>query len=270
MTHEADAALAAPGVAWVTGAAQGIGRAIAVELASRGFEVWLTDLDGDGLAESAKEVTAAGDCVACGCDVTSPEDVERVAARILAESGRLDVVVNNAGVTHVDDLLDVSFDTWRRVMAVNADGTFLVGQAAARRMVAQPLNPVLRRRGLIVNVGSEGAERGRPPHAAYGASKAVVKHLTMTQALALRERDVASVLLYPGEVLDGMLGRMYDLTGRARDRPLDEVVAEAAAALPNGFQPAADIGRMVGFLAESPGMAFSGQVLWCDAGLRRI
>src|SRR6516165_3687776 len=149
-------------VALVTGAGGAIGRATAAELAAAGFDVCVTDLNRSDLAPAQAAVEAAGGaCRTYVCDVTDAE--------VVAEAGCVDVLVNGAGIVHVDDLLDLTFETWRRVMSVNADGTFMMGQATTRAMVRQPPNALLGRRGLIVNISSAAAEVGRPTRAAYAA-----------------------------------------------------------------------------------------------------
>jgi len=180
----------------------------------------------------------------------------------------VDVLVNSAGIVHVDDLLDLTFETWRRVMSVNADGTFLMGQATARAMAGQPPSALLGRRGMIVNISSAAAEVGRPTRAAYAASKAVVKHLTMTQALALRDHEIAACVVYPGEVIEGMLRSIFADIAHATGRSVEEVIDEARRDQPTRqFQRASQVGQRVAFLASSPGMRFTGTVLWCDSHL---
>ncbi|HYB89280.1 MAG TPA: SDR family NAD(P)-dependent oxidoreductase [Streptosporangiaceae bacterium] len=110
-------------VALVTGAGGAIGRATAVELAATGFDVCVVDLDRSDLAPTQAAVeSAGGGCRPYVCDVTNPDLVGATVASIFAEAGRVDVLVNGAGIVHVDDLLDLTFETWRRVMSVNADG----------------------------------------------------------------------------------------------------------------------------------------------------
>ena len=177
-------------VALVTGAGGAIGRASAVGLAASGFDVCVADLNRSDLAPVQAAVeSAGGNCRPYVCDVTNPGLADATVAQVFAEAGRVDVLVNSAGIVHVGDLLDLTFETWRRVMSVNADGTFLMGQATARAMVRQPPSALLGRRGMIINIASAAAEVGRPTRAAYAASKAVVKHLTMTQALALKDHS---------------------------------------------------------------------------------
>jgi len=254
-------------VALVTGAGGAIGRATAAELAASGFDVCVTDLDSSDLAPAQAAVEAAGgNCRPYACDVTDPGLVETTVAEVFADAGRVDVLVNSAGIVHVDDLLDLTYETWRRVMSVNADGTFLMGQATARAMVRQPPSALLGRRGLIVNICSAAAEVGRPTRAAYAASKAVVKHLTMTQALALKDHAIAACVVYPGEVIEGMLRSIFADIAGATGRAVEEVVDEAKRDQPTGqFQSASQVGQRVAFLASSAGMRFTGTVLWCDS-----
>jgi len=254
-------------VAVVTGASGAIGQAISSGLAESGFEVCAVDIDQASLERAGAAIAAAGGtCRPYVCDVTDPDAVEATVVRIFADSGRVDVLVNNAGVVHVDNLLDLSFDTWRRVMSVNADGTFLMSQATARGMVRTPVIDALQRRGMIINISSAAAEVGRPTRAAYAASKAVIKHLTMTQALALKDEAIAACVVYPGEVIEGMLHSIFvDIAG-ASGRALGDVIGEAESEQPTGaFQSAAEVGRRVAFLANFPGMRHTGTVLWCDS-----
>jgi 2-hydroxycyclohexanecarboxyl-CoA dehydrogenase len=256
-------------VALVTGAGGAIGGATAVELAAAGFDVCVMDLDLAALAPVQAAVeSAGGHCQPYECDVTNPDLVEASVAEVFADAGRVDVLVNSAGIVHVDNLLDLTFQTWRRVMSVNADGTFLMGQAAARSMVRQPPSALLGRRGMIINISSAAAEVGRPTRAAYAASKAVVKHLTMTQALALASRAIAACCVYPGEVIEGMLRSIFTDVAEATGRSLEGVIDEAKRDQPTRqFQSARQVGQRVAFLATSTGMRFSGTVLWCDSHL---
>jgi NAD(P)-dependent dehydrogenase (short-subunit alcohol dehydrogenase family) len=254
-------------VALVTGAAGAIGGATAVELAATGFDVCVMDLDRSDLAPIQAAVeSAGGNCRPYVCDVTNPDLVDATVAEIFADAGRVDVLVNSAGIVHVDDLLDLTFETWRRVMSVNADGAFLMGQSTARAMVKQPPSALFGRRGMIVNISSAAAEVGRPTRAAYAASKAVVKQLTMTQALALKDHAIAACVVYPGEVIEGMLCSIFVDIARAAGHSVEEVIGEAKRDQPTGqFQSASQVGQRVAFLANSAGMRFTGTVLWCDS-----
>lgn len=267
--NESSAAKAPRPIALVTGAGGAIGGATAFELAATGFDVCVMDLDRSVLASAQAAVESAGrHCQLYECDVTNPDLVDTTVAEVFADAGRVDVLVNSAGIVHVDDLLDLTFQTWRRVMSVNADGTFLMGQATARAMVRQPPSALLGRRGMIINISSAAAEVGRPTRAAYAASKAVVKHLTMTQALALADHAIAACVVYPGEVIEGMLRSIFTDIAEATGRSVEEVIDEAKRDQPTGqFQSASQVGQRVAFLANSTGMRFTGTVLWCDSHL---
>jgi NAD(P)-dependent dehydrogenase (short-subunit alcohol dehydrogenase family) len=265
-TKTSDAQIPRP-IALVTGAGGAIGGATAAELAAAGFDVCIMDLDRTDLAPTQAAVeSAGGTCRQYVCDVTNPDLVGASVAQVFADAGRVDVLVNSAGIVHVDNLLDLTFETWRRVMSVNADGTFLMGQATARAMVKQPPSTLLGRRGMIVNISSAAAEVGRPIRAAYAASKAVVKHFTMTQALALRDHAIAACVVYPGEVIEGMLHGIFADIAEATGRSIEEVIDEARLDQPTRqFQSASQVGQRVAFLANSTGMRFTGTVLWCDS-----
>jgi NAD(P)-dependent dehydrogenase (short-subunit alcohol dehydrogenase family) len=255
-----------PRCAVVTGAAGAIGRGICLELASAGFAIAAVDLEAPSLASLDPGAVLGRDWRTYACDVTEPRSVEAAIAQIHGDAGRIDVLVNCAGVVHVDPFLELPFETWRHVMSVNADGTFLVGQAVARHMINQDVDVVLDRRGMIVNIASAAADVGRPTRAAYAASKAVVRHLTWTEALALGPHQVAACVVFPGEVIEGMLYGIYEEIARASSRDVSEVIAEAERDQPTGrFQTAREVGQRVSYCATSQGMSLNGATLWCDA-----
>jgi NAD(P)-dependent dehydrogenase (short-subunit alcohol dehydrogenase family) len=172
-------------VALVTGAGSGIGRATAVVLAREGAVVYCADLD-----QAAAELTAvailAGDGRAQSCllDVTSEPAWCAAVDRVLGEQGRLDIVVNCAGISFVCPIEDMSLEDWRRVLAVNLEGVFLGTKHAVRAMRRQPSG------GSIVNVSSVSGVKAQPAASAYCTSKAGVIMLTKTVALeCLRNKD---------------------------------------------------------------------------------
>ncbi len=254
-------------VVWVSGGAQGIGKSIAGDLLRSGHRIWITDIDAERAREAADDLgvrDAASERIsAFGCDVTRESDVIDAAARIAEESGRLDVLINAAGLIQVDDILEMPYDTWKRVMTVNVDGTVLTNRAAAGRMRAQPVDEATGRRGLIVNIGSAAAEGPRPRLSAYGASKAAVKHWSASLAEALRPDAVAVAVLYPGMVVDGMYRTILEREAAMDGRSYDELSAERAASVPSGrYQRPDELGAFVEHLLVTPGMAASGRVVW--------
>jgi len=160
-------------LALVTGASQGIGLAIARGLAGAGARVVLNGRDATRLAAGAETIGAAAH-VPDGLglfDVTDPQAVAAGVARIEAECGPIEILVNNAGIQHRAPLADFPVEAWREVMRSNLDSVFFVGQAAARGMIA-------RGHGKIINIASLMSEVGRATIAPYTASKGAVKMLT--------------------------------------------------------------------------------------------
>lgn len=192
-------------VAIVTGGAGGIGTGLCRQLAAAGATVVVADLDGAGAERVSREIQAhGGTAEPFALDVTDPRAVSEAVEAVVRRHGRLDQLWNNAGIVQVGSLLDVTPEEWRRVFAVNVEGALYGTQAALRQMLQQPLDPVFERRGLIVNVSSGAADRGRPMLPAYGASKAAMTHLMKTTAAAFGEQGICAVALYPSSIYEGM------------------------------------------------------------------
>ncbi|MBI4013770.1 MAG: SDR family oxidoreductase [Candidatus Rokubacteria bacterium] len=182
-------------VAIVTGSARGIGRAIAVAFAEAGADLALADTRAAELEAVAAEVRALGrHALAQPADVTREDEVERLVARTLAEYGRVDVLVNNAGTIVLPGaILETTVEAWDTMMATNARSVFLCARAVLPGMLA-------RRRGTIVNVGSTAGLRPLPGRAAYCASKHAVTGFTTALALDLRPHGIAVNAICPGAV----------------------------------------------------------------------
>jgi NAD(P)-dependent dehydrogenase (short-subunit alcohol dehydrogenase family) len=234
----------------VTGAAGGIGSEIVRAYLSTGASVVAADIQVDALADRLGDLSIAdaGRLDPQPVDVTDPDSVHQLAAHTASKHGRVDLVVNNAGIVHVDPLLDLPFQTWQKVFAVNVHGAFLLTQAAARKMVHQEPHAHLGRRGMFINVSSGAAGAGRPMLAAYGASKAALNHLTRSSAAALGDQLVASCALYPGNVKEGMWSYLGGLIADAEGRTADDVEAERV------FQPAGETAAAALLAASSVGM----------------
>jgi NAD(P)-dependent dehydrogenase (short-subunit alcohol dehydrogenase family) len=176
----------------VTGAASGIGRALAGALAARGTAVVLCDVDGAGVAAAARALGARAWAMAA--DVTKPEEVERVVGEGRRLAGPITGLVNCAGVYPNTPFLELPVAEWDAVLAVNLRAPFLMTQAVARRMIADGGG------GSIVNVSSTASRLARPGIAHYGASKAALNQLTAVTAVELAPHGIRVNAVLPGVV----------------------------------------------------------------------
>ena len=248
-------------VALITGAARGIGRAIAEELARCGADLVVVDIRRELLDETAAALRErAGRVVALEVDVTRRQEVDEMVERAVGELGRIDVCVNNAGIIKVQGFFEVEEADWDRIMDVNAKGVFLCGQAVARQMVRQGS-------GRIINVASVAARIGLPDMAAYAASKAAVVSLTRSMSLALAPQGVTVNALAPG-IVDTDMWTLIDAQ-RAEQRGVarGEPIRERIAAIPLGraAQPH-DVATVAAFLASDAAGYVTGQTINVDGG----
>ncbi len=165
-------------VAVVTGAARGIGAATAAWFLGQGYRVALLDIAHDELSQTAKQFAAVGPVLALDCDVSSEQSVATAFSTIESTWGRIDALVNNAGVAVFKPILDTTYKEWRYVLDANLDGIFLCSQAGGQIMKRQGS-------GSIVNIASISGLRASTLRVAYGTSKAAVVHLTKQYAVEL-------------------------------------------------------------------------------------
>jgi len=255
-------------VAVITGAAGAIGSEIARTFTAGGIRVVLGDVRDAELDRLAAELGGPPAAVACPADVSRPDDVRSLVAMAPELYGRLDALVNVAGITHVDDILEVSLDTWHRVLAVNLEGPLVAAQYAARLMSSQDIDPGTHRRGIIVNISSQAAEFPIPTSVAYGVSKAALNYLSRTIATALEQRAIATTIIYPGMVYDGMWKWVNRQRSHMWGHDFEEVVRRDLAETPTGsFQDPGDLARMVLYAVTTPGMLTNGRIIWSEAHL---
>jgi len=183
-------------VAIVTGAATGIGRAIATRLASEGASVIIDYVGAADVAEGAAAAinAAGGTCRAVQADVSHPEQVGTLFSSAVKAFGKVDIVVNNAGIEKKAAFVDYPVDELQKILAVNLVGPFLVSQAAARQMIAQGHG------GRIINISSVHEDLPMPTNAAYCASKGGLRMLTRTIAVELAKDRITVNNIGPGAV----------------------------------------------------------------------
>jgi len=238
-------------LAVVTGAARGIGQSIALRLAEEGADLALCDVQADWVAETKQKVEALGRrAEAYAVDVSKGDQVQAGVDAIVKDFGKIDIVVNNAGITRDGLLIRMSEEDWDLVMNINLKGTFLMTKAAAKYMMKQ-------RSGTFVNIASVIGLMGNPGQANYGASKAAVSNLTKTTAKELAARGIRANAIAPGFIKTKMT-----------DALSDDVRNQMLAAIPmKDFGTPEDVANVVLFLASDLSRYVTGQTLSVCGGM---
>jgi acetoacetyl-CoA reductase/3-oxoacyl-[acyl-carrier protein] reductase len=221
-------------VALVTGAARGIGRAIALEMARRGASVAINFRSDAGAAESvAEEVRRLGvQCMLIQGDVSKSDDAKRIVAAVLQKWQRIDILVNNAGITKDRSLLKMTDEDWEQVIATNLNGTFNTTSAALPAMINQ-------RFGRIINIGAVAGQSGASGQANYAASKGGITDFTKTIALESAKYNITANTIAPG----------YTATELMQEIP-EKVATQIKARIPLGrFATPKEVAKAAGFLA---------------------
>ncbi len=235
----------------VSGAARGIGRVIAEELARNGANVALCDLKTEWLAETAAAVQALGVKVhSLAVNVSSGDDVNRAVDETVEVFGGLDILVNNAGITKDGLLVRMSEEDWDAVLDVNLKGTFLFTRAAARPMMKA-------RQGVIVNIASIIGLIGNAGQCNYAASKAGVIALTKSSARELAGRNIRVNAIAPGFIESKMTDVLSD---DVKQKMLDQIPMRR-------FGVPADVAKAVLFLSTEASAYLTGQVLSVNGGM---
>lgn len=235
----------------VTGAARGIGKAIAKKLASHGLNVVVSDILIDEAQEVARELEAMGvKALAVKTDVSNKEDVENLIKTTVQELGSVDFLVNNAGITRDNLTIRMSEKEWDMVIDINLKGTFLCSQAAAKEMMRK-------RFGRIVNIASVSGILGTAGQANYASSKAGVMAMTKSFARELGKRNVTVNAIAPGFI-------MTEMTETLSEKVKEEYIANiplARAGTPD------DVADVVSFLISPSSSYITGTVINVSGGL---
>lgn len=232
----------------VTGAARGIGLATTKLFLEEGRRVAMIDRDVPALMEAAAGLENVLPVV---CDVSQPDQVTAMVAEVEAQFGRIDALVNNAGVADFGPIDETDFERWRRVMETNLDGVFLCSQACA---------PALKEaKGSIVNIASISGLRASTLRVAYGTSKAGVMHLTQQQAAEWGEWGVRANCICPGPVATKLAMAVHT----------QDIIDAYHDAIPlNRYGSEEEIGNVIVFLCSEKASYVTGQVIAVDGGFQ--
>ena len=250
MTTSSHPATSTLPVAVITGGARGIGLAIGQWFLANGHRVALLDIDLETLTATDARLGNKDGVLAIHCDVSDPAQVHAAIARVDTAFGRIDALVNNAGIAVFKPIGDTTFEEWRRVLAVNLDGAFLCSQACV---------PVMKRTGggAIVNIASISGLRASTLRVAYGTSKAAIIQLTKQQAVELGTVGIRANVIAPGPVDTDMAKLVHSVAIRSDYHDV----------IPLGrYGTTEEIAATAGFLCSPAASYINGQVLAVDGG----
>ena len=237
-------------VAVVTGAARGIGLAISKKFLEEGYRIAILDIDQKTLSQTMKHDFDTNNVLGLECDVSEPDQVDQSVNRVVEEFGRIDVLVNNAGIAEFKPMLETTYEEWSRILAVNLNGPFICTQACAPIMLKNE-------GGSIVNIASISGLRASTLRIAYGTSKAALMHLTKQQAAELGNKGVRVNAIAPGPVDTAMAKKVH--TADIRSDYHDVIPL-------NRYGLEEEIADAVWFLCSDSASYINGQIIAADGG----
>jgi meso-butanediol dehydrogenase/(S,S)-butanediol dehydrogenase/diacetyl reductase len=246
-------------VAVITGAGQGIGRAVAHRLASDGYAVAIIDINAETLEVVKKEIESeGGQALALQADLTKMEDVQNVIGRAAAW-GELSILVNNAGRVIISPFLEISENEWDSIMTLNLKTVFFAIQSAAKHMQSG---------GRIVNLSSISGRSGRSDQAHYAAAKCAVISLTQSAALAFAAQGITVNAVCPGVVDTPMTVGIHEIRANTLGITPEESLARMIAKIPLGrLEKTDDVAAAISFLCSPDAAYITGQSLNVDGGM---
>ncbi|MAU28414.1 MAG: short-chain dehydrogenase [Pelagibacterales bacterium] len=201
-------------VALVTGGGTGIGKAIAQAMLAEGAKIIIVGRKEEVLKEAQTELGSGVEIMVC--DVTQETQVDKIYENIMSSHGRLDILINNAGMAARAKSYEMSFDMWKKVVDVNLNGAFLCARGAMKIMVNQ-------KSGRIINIGSISGQMGRPENAPYTATKFAIEGLTRAFALDGRDHGIAVSVIHPGNAATNIWKGREEVSEREGLIPLEDL-----------------------------------------------
>ena len=246
----------------VTGAGRGIGRAIALELAQLGADVAVAELDAAGVERTAEEVRALGRrAVAIQTDVTRQADLDAMTSQTLEQFGRIDVLVNNAGIYRAAPALEIDEAHWDAIMDINTKALFFASRTVLPHMVKA-------KRGNIISLASMAGKLGTTSSLAYAASKSAVISITRSLALSFAADGIRANCVCPGFVQTDMWRQVEQGVSSVLGTTVDELNRQRLAQIPLGrWEQPEDVARVVGFLASEKSAYITGEAVNVSGGL---
>jgi glucose 1-dehydrogenase len=240
-------------VAVVTGAAQGLGKACAERFVADGAKVVIGDINASELAAAARTLGATDRVLVVETNVTKRTDIERLVAAAVEKFGRLDIMLNNAGIARSQSFLDITDEDFDDVLDVNLKGAFIGVQTAARQMIAQGGG------GVIINMSSINAILANPNLSTYAMSKGAMNQLTSTASVALASNGIRVVGIGPGTILTEMVAKSIFSSDEARKAVLSRTPIGRCG------EPS-EVASVASFLASDDASYITGQTIYPDGG----
>lgn len=248
-------------VAFITGAAVGIGKGIALRLAKEGYDIAINDIDAQKLAMTKSEIEALGViCHSYQADVSDETAIKSMFSSLMNDFGRLDVMVNNAGICPIRTMDQVTVDNMKKTFDINVCSMMMCSQLAASIMIKQGS-------GRIINAASQSSFRETPVTFEYTTTKWAIRGMTRAMAASLAKYNITVNAYCPGTVLTPMQDQIASMTAKVMNASLEEVRAYQEKSIPLGrFQTVEDIAGLVAFLASDDAKNITGQNILVNGG----